>query len=373
MVDTQSRSRTRRLPRRYRDELPESTSTEVPTPTVDQPSLPRRVILHVFDSFRTAFNTFGIARDYRHRPSYDPDSFLSISDLSNVPRVSSHEFDSVALESCEDRYGPSGDRAPPWPWANMSIWCLMSWKLTGSYQKSNEELTRLVKDVIQAPDFKIADLAEFHASTESRRLDDKGTGVADVSGAFSHDGWKEMTLEISIPIRENQKVEGCGRSFAIPDLMYRSLVSVIRTAFSEPISRWFHFTPFKHIWKSSGREQRVFDELYSSDVWNKAHDEIQKQKRTDNCQLERVVAGLMFWSDSTHLAQFGHSSAWPIYLFFRNLSKYIRASPTSGACHPIAFIPPVSAMLYFYLSCSSQWITVTAITHSFCEATKRPF
>ena len=31
--------------------------------------------------------------------------------------------------------------------------------------------------------------------------------------------------------------------------MYRSLVSVIQTAFSEPISQWFHFTPFKRIWK----------------------------------------------------------------------------------------------------------------------------
>ena len=52
----------------------------------------------------------------------------------------------------------------------------------------------------------------------------------------------------------------------------------------------------------------------------------------------------MFWSDSTQLAQFGHSNAWPIYLFFGNLSKYICASVASGACHPIAFIPPVSSL-----------------------------
>ena len=76
----------------------------------------------------------------------------------------------------------------------------MSWKLTGSNQKSNDELTRLVKDVIQAPDLKIADLAKFHASTELRRLDDKDTVVTDVAGAFSRDGWKEATLDISIPI-----------------------------------------------------------------------------------------------------------------------------------------------------------------------------
>ncbi|KIK11948.1 hypothetical protein PISMIDRAFT_121800, partial [Pisolithus microcarpus 441] len=130
-------------------------------------------------------------------------------------------------------------------------------------------------------------------------------------------------------------------TFAVPGLMYRPLTLVIKAAFSEPVSKWFHFIPFKRIWKSaSGQEQRIYDELYSSDVWNKAHDEIQKQKRDDNCRLERVIAGLMFWSDSTQLAQFGHSSAWPVYLFFGNLSKYIRASVTRGACHPIAFIPP---------------------------------
>ena len=157
-----------------------------------------------------------------------------------TPRVSSHESDSVGSEGCKDCYRPSGDCAPPWPWANMSIWCLMSWKLTGSNQKSNEELTCLVKEVIQAPDFKIADLAKFHALTELRRLGDEGTRVAGVSGAFSHDGWKEATLEISIPIREQRK-EDCGHSFAIPGLMYRSLVSVIQIAFSEPISQWFHF------------------------------------------------------------------------------------------------------------------------------------
>ena len=200
VVDTQRQPRTRRLPRCYRDELPESTLAAVPTPTVDQPSLPRRVILHVFDPLRTAFNTFGIARDYRHCPSYDPDSFLSVSDLSDTPRVSSREFGSAGPESCEDLYGPSGDRAPPWPWANMSIWRLMSWKLTGSNQKSNDELTRLVKEVIQAPDFKVADLAKFSALTELRRLDNEDTGVLDLAGAFSRDDWKQATPEISIPI-----------------------------------------------------------------------------------------------------------------------------------------------------------------------------
>lgn len=337
-------SRTHRLPRRYRDELPEPMPAAVATHSVDRPSLPRRVVLHVFDSFRTAFNKFGIARDYRHRPSYDPDSFLSVSDLSDLPTLPNND-DNNSNElpgNCEDCYGSSGARAPPWPWANMSIWRLMSWKLTGTNQKSNNEVTRLVNDVIQAADFKVDDLTGFNASSESKRL-----GAKDVSGPpgiFDRDDWKEAAAEIVVPTREKQK--GAGHTFVVPGFMYRPLTSVIEVAFSEPISKWFHFIPFKRIWKSaSGREQRIFDELYSSDVWNKAHDEIQKQKRDDNCRLERVIAGLMFWSDSTQLAQFGHSSAWPVYLFFGNLSKYIRASVAPGTCHPIAFIPPLPPSL----------------------------
>ena len=111
--------------------------------------------------------------------------------------------------------------------------------------------------------------------------------------------------------------------------------------------------PFKKTWKSpvTGHEQRVYDELYVSDTWNQAQDNIMKQRRDDECKLERVIAGLMFWSDSTRLAQFGHASAWPVYLFFGNLSKYDRANPQSGCCHPIAFIPSVSFLvLSFFLT-----------------------
>ena len=38
---------------------------------------------------------------------------------------------------------------------NMTVWRLMSWKLTGSSQKSNSEVTCLVHEVIQAPDFNV--------------------------------------------------------------------------------------------------------------------------------------------------------------------------------------------------------------------------
>ncbi|KIO07303.1 hypothetical protein M404DRAFT_136171 [Pisolithus tinctorius Marx 270] len=129
--------------------------------------------------------------------------------------------------------------------------------------------------------------------------------------------------------------------FTIPGLLYRQLVAVIHSTFTEDNAKWFHLTPFRRVWRSAitGCEMRLYDELYTSDAWNRAHDELQKQSRSDGCKLERVIAGLMFWSDATHLAQFGDASAWPIYLFFGNQSKYTCACPSSSACHPIAFMP----------------------------------
>ena len=64
--------------------------------------------------------------------------------------------------------------------------------------------------------------------------------------------------------------------------------------------------------------------------------------RVPGCNLETVIAALMLWSDSTHLANFGNAALWPVYMFIGNLSKYIRAKPTSFSAHHLAYIPKVS-------------------------------
>lgn len=325
-------TRTHRPPARFRDELP------VPPLPVQQspPSILPRVILHVFDSFRTSVNQFGIGREYRHRPTHDPDLFVSADQLSNFRPDLNHEPSNTEATS--------SPKPPPWPWRNMSIWRLMTWMMTGSNRVSEAKVTRLVKEVLSAEDFSIQDLDGFNAHTEMAHFDSSEAGLDD-SDIFRKDGWRETAAEILVPTREKNP-SGNGQLFTVPGFQYRPLTAVIRAAFSEAASKWFHLTPFKRFWMSpeTGREQRLYDELYTSDAWIKAHDDLQKQKRSDGCKLERVIAGLMFWSDSTHLAQFGTASAWPVYLFFGNQSKYMRACPTSGACHPVAFIPTVSAL-----------------------------
>ncbi|KAJ7764935.1 hypothetical protein B0H16DRAFT_432430 [Mycena metata] len=58
----------------------------------------------------------------------------------------------------------------------------------------------------------------------------------------------------------------------------------------------------------------------------------------------------MWWSDSTHLANFGTAKAWPLYLYFANLSKYTRARPTSGACHHVAYFPSLPDTIMDFLA-----------------------
>lgn len=64
----------------------------------------------------------------------------------------------------------------------------------------------------------------------------------------------------------------------------------------------------------TGKVQRIYDELYSSDAWIEEYHKVQRQRWSDDCQLERVIVGMMFWSDATYLAQFGHATTWPIYI-----------------------------------------------------------
>jgi hypothetical protein len=319
--------RSRKLPARFRDLLPEipispgldSGAANVSDSSEATPhSILPCVILHVFDSFRTSFNAFSIAREYRHRPSYDPNSFLMIDQLTNM----AHNPSSNNVPS-PDAFPPPPP-PPPWPWKNMGIWRLMTWMLTGSGRKSKAEVTRLIHEVIRSEDFNRNHFIGFNTHTEMKYFDksENAPGHESDSIYLSQDAWKESTVSISVPTRERH-ADGNGQDFAISGLFHCSLTGIICAVFAEKAAKWFHFTPFKRVWKSpSGQEQRVYDELYTSDAWITAHDKIQKQRRDDGCKLKRVIAGLMLWSDATHLAQFGTASAWPVYLFFGNQSKY---------------------------------------------------
>lgn len=320
-----------RLPARYEDQYPEAPAPLPPLPQVAPGSsaLPR-VILHVRDTIRTGVNRFQLLREYPHRPSYDPDSYVSPEDLSNSSRVQP-----VCVEPI---ISAERSQPPPWPFQNMSTYLLMEWMVTGSNQKSVGEMDRLAKDVIGSSKFKLEDIANFSTQRELHRLD--SSEGDNIQSPFAHDGWIEHDVTIPVP---NGLKNSTGHQFAIPGLHRRPLISVLKAALGDITSRRFHFSPFKRFWKTpSGKEQRCYDEAYTSDVWIQAHDDLQKGQNEPGCKLEKVVLGLMFWSDSTHLTNFGTAKVWPLYMYIGNLSKYFRGKPSSGACHHVAYIPSVS-------------------------------
>lgn len=336
--------RTRRAPVRFRDILPEP-----PIPvSVPQPRLPM-VYLMVTNPLKTAINSFGLFRQYLFHPSYDPDTFTDPGDLSNLttrplppPLPSSNEV------NCD----------PPWPFFNMSVWRLMRWMNTGSSSKSEGEVDRLVNDVLNAPDFRTEDLHNFTTHRENGRLD------AAEKRNLLEDGFQATSITIEVPTGELSN-SPTRRTYQIHGLYYRKLLNVIKAAFQDSLSQQFHFTPFSLLHRSpiTNEEQRVYGELYNSDEFIKEYKHIQNcsppPPDDPGCKLEKTIAALMFWSDATHLANFGTAKLWPIYLFFGNLSKYIRARPSSGACNHLAYIPSVCVLISqnvypFSIACSSQ-------------------
>ena len=333
--------RTRRAPARFRDMLPEP-----PVPVPVPRSRPPMIYLMVTDPLKTITNSFGLFRQYLFHPSYDPDSLVDPGDLSNIVTPTPPSLPSVSKEA---------SHSPPWPFANMSIWRLMQWMNTGSNSKSEGEVNRLVDGVLNASDFRAEDLHNFSAHRENGRLD-----TADKT-RYLEDSFQATSVTIEVPSGEPNNLSA-PRTYSIPGLHCRKLLSVIKAAFQGPLSRQFHLTPFSLIHQSpiTGEERRVYGELYNSDEFIEEHKRIQNRSLPPpddpTCKLEKVIAALMFWSDATHLANFGTAKLWPIYLFFGNLSKYVRSRPSSGACNHLAYIPPV---------CILTTLNVHALTHVF--------
>ncbi|KAJ3797838.1 hypothetical protein GGU11DRAFT_816262 [Lentinula aff. detonsa] len=228
----------------------------------------------------------------------------------------------------------------------MSTWRLMSWANSGGRTKSESETTRLVNEVLLQDDFDPAALRGFNAHTENLRLDRMQ------NSSSSLPKFQEAAVTIEIPSGDKGIQP---QNFSVTGLQYQSIISVMKSIFSEPLADKFHFTPFKlfQVLPSSESLQRLYSELYNSDAFIEEHDCIQRLPAPPdqlNCKLERVALGLMFWSDSTHLANFGEAKLWPLYMMFGNLSKYIRSRPNSGACQHIAYIPSLPAPFHDFAS-----------------------
>jgi hypothetical protein len=221
----------------------------------------------------------------------------------------------------------------------MTTYRLMSWMHSGSSLVSETKVSHLVRDVILAEDFDRTDLENFSVKRALQELDGGESGRR----VTFPDDWIQTSVTIDIPTRSR---EDGPQPYTIPGFHYWPLVEVIRAAFADVQARAFHILPFQRLWKDplDGHQERIYDELYTSDAWLEAQDGLQRLLKEPGCSLEHVIAGLMFFSDATHLANFGTAKAWPLYMYFGNLTKYVRLSPQSGACHLVGFLPSVCSL-----------------------------
>jgi hypothetical protein len=294
----------------------------------------------VQNPYCTPPNNFGIWKEYRYRPSYDPDAFVSAEDLYRP-----HTSTIVANQVQEEQLEASA-------YTNKSTALLVDWQNTGSSAKSNTEVNRLVHEVFLHPDFQLDEVRSFNAVQENQKAD-LAEAKSPLLQAFQH-----ADIHITIP-SGNKDVSP--RSFSIPGLYFRKLTTLIKDSFESPLSSMFHFTPFKmYRTRPDGKDkERIFSEMYDSDILWDEHNKVQRAPTDDlTCKREKVVAALMFWSDATHLASFGTAKMWPIYMLFGNLSKYVRCQPDSGATKHVAYIPPLPDSLQDQLkSFHEKWET----------------
>jgi Plavaka transposase len=345
------RSRIRRLPVRFRDDIPqpltsipppgfhgESASTPPdPTPT-PSPSPPpatnsRSYALRIV---RTPRNAFGLYRRYCSYtwPSHDPEENVSLDDLSATPAPSL----------------PMPQHSNPFhPYPNQSSFKLGDWFWNEGPQLSRKSFGRLL-DIIGDPEFRpeqVRDVpwAKIDATLGSNDFDgERPDGEWEPEWMQQDAGWKRTPITISAPFH-SQTVARCPQNYVVGDLYHRSIVSVVREKLANPVdAQNFHYDPFQVFWKSdNGRpDVQVHGELYTSRAFLEAHQALQESPGEPGCNLPRVIVGLMFWSDATHLTSFGSAKLWPCYLFFGNESKYRRCKPTSNLCNHVAYFQAVS-------------------------------
>ncbi|KAJ3510574.1 hypothetical protein NMY22_g15941 [Coprinellus aureogranulatus] len=161
------------------------------------------------------------------------------------------------------------------------------------------------------------------------------------------DGWITSPVKIRVPLL------GKVRKRTVGTLYHRSIMSVIRAKLANKSDmQYFHYEPYEVTWQPdpSVPPQRVFSELYSSEAFMKAHQELQDSPHPPDCSRPRGIIGLMFWSDGTHVSSFSSEKLWPCYMSFANESKYRRCKPSLNLLQHIAYFTELSDNFEDYIT-----------------------
>jgi hypothetical protein len=310
--------------------LPSSTEDEshdnIPNPSGNSS---RGVRGHFRRVLTTARNSFGLFRRFHAEnfPSHDPEGEVDISALSNI-------VDMVPQSTLSPLVNPSFA-----PFPGQSSFLLGDWYWNHGVQKSQENFKELLR-IVGAEDFHPAEVRTANWQRINRQLAlndwDKEEWVDEDAG------WRSSPVTITVPF--HRLTDNPGTRDYMANFYRRSLISVIQDKIKNQSDHpHFHYEPYELKWQPTDDREEVcvHGEMYTSKAFVDAHNDLHSSPGEPGCNLPRVVVALMFWSDATHLTNFGNAKLWPLYMFFGNESKYRRCKPSCNLCEHVAYFEMV--------------------------------
>ncbi|EGO23151.1 hypothetical protein SERLADRAFT_371382 [Serpula lacrymans var. lacrymans S7.9] len=315
--------------------------------------------------FNTPRNMFGLFRRFHREelPSHDPEDSEDSDTSEDTPtpfRVEGHSDHSFS------------------PYPNKSCFRLGDWYWNYSVQKSQKSFRQLI-DIIGNPSFCPEDIQSVKWSKINKDL-----GLNNLNGEWLDQdaGWQKTPVTISVPFHSRSADPGT-HDHHVTDLFHHSLIQILRNKLTNPHDdQLFHYEPYKLFCHPSDQlhEARVHSEAYTSDTFLKTHYELQESPPQPGCNLQRVVAGFMFSSDSTQLTSFGNAKLWPLsctkfssstplYVYFANESKYCCAKSSCHLCNHAVYFQslPDSFKDFAKTHTSNSKLTSTFMTHCQCK------
>ena len=330
------------LPARFRDEQPQAHAA-LPPPDILLPEAMRLgppeptsgTAMKVRKLLTSPRNVFGLFRQYKAEgfPTHDPEAEQQHATLSEV---------------ASDHKKLLGGGAIFGPYPNISAFLLGEWYWNDGMQKTKGGFKRLI-DIICSPDFKPGDIQGVAWDALNEQLGES-EGAGDMEDTWYDEpdaGWTATPISLPIPIHRLAKSPGI-QEYHFPPFHHRSIISILKEKMNNTDEfQHFHLEPYELRWQTGDAASvRVQGELYTSPAFLEAHEEIQALPRAPGCTLQRVVVGLMYSSDSTHLASFGSAYLWPLYVYFGNESKYRRCKPSCNLCHHVAYFQKVRCICF---------------------------
>ncbi|THU76981.1 hypothetical protein K435DRAFT_703489 [Dendrothele bispora CBS 962.96] len=334
-------------------QLHHPTSPVISTPpSFQQSPSPEPLAPPTLKYINTDPDEFGIYRSYPEKPDFIPDEEVPIADVCEGPGFTvPPPFNPLSVFGLAAKQLNDNIVAP---FLNITVFRLMRWFYNGNQAKSIADLDSLVDNVLLPDDFSQDHLRGFSTQKTLKDMDDYG-GPNYLLRA--EDGWIETSVKIPVPCTGVEQSDADAPMYELKRVFYRKPLEVIKATFQSPLSKKFHYTPFK-LYQHSDHPScpepvRLHSELYNSDAFISEHERVQTRQSDrhhdpehDQSNIPNALAGMMAWSDATKVGQWGDESMWPIYLYFGNQSKYNRAKPSSFAAHHLAYIPKVRIFLH---------------------------